>query len=302
MLHHVSSRWLTHQSAVKCIVKQWSTLYSYFKHLPNKDKVIIQKEQYKEIMRLLENPRCHFQLEFIADIAVMYNNFLWTFQYEDQLVQVLYAVVNDLVRSLMLRFVTTAVVATKTGQELVDLDVHELKNIGDHLTKLRSTDATKKSIVENNKGAARWHSNHCASLLHAKRPILAEECTSNKYRLGRSMRWTFSSRVWGTTIDCYVVSSSEMSVLMDEWKLYSVNDRPKNWYRMDLFQTPESDDCIERTKLIVQNWWLLSKGSGDAKAAGEMKHEDDNWSPSCIALFLCTLWKCPEISYILYSH
>jgi hypothetical protein len=145
MLRHVPSRWLTLQPAVKRILEQWRALHSYFKHLPNTNKAVQQNGQYKEIMRLLENPKCAVQLEFIADVAVVYNNFLRRFQSEGPLVHVLYAAVNDLVRTLMLRFLTTAAVATKTGQELVDLDVREAKNWRS-LKEIEIGEGTKKAL------------------------------------------------------------------------------------------------------------------------------------------------------------
>ena len=48
----------------------------------------MQNGQYNDIMRLLENPNCHVQLEFIADVAVVYNNFLQIFQHEGPLIHV----------------------------------------------------------------------------------------------------------------------------------------------------------------------------------------------------------------------
>ena len=105
----------------------------------------MENGQYNELMRLLENPRCRVQLEFIADVAVVHNNFLRTFQYEGSPSQVLYTAVNDLVRTLMLKFVTAAVVVTKTDQKLMDLDVREKKNWRP-LHEVEIIEATKKSI------------------------------------------------------------------------------------------------------------------------------------------------------------
>ena len=59
---------------------------------------------------------------------------------------------------------------------------------------------------------------------------------------------------------------------MDEWKLYSISVIPKDWYAMDLFQTPESDDCNERTLNLSRFDGYLAKVLEMWNAADEMKY------------------------------
>ena len=71
---------------------------------------------------LLVNPRTRVQLEFIADIASVSIKFLTLYQTEGLLVHLLHSSLSDLVSMLLLRFMLTAVIETKTGYDLVDLN------------------------------------------------------------------------------------------------------------------------------------------------------------------------------------
>lgn len=157
MLHHVLHRWLTLQPSVKHTLEQCSTLCSYFKYLPDKDKAVLQNGQYKksnEIIGKCKMPRsAGFYCTCHTTVTVMYTNFLRRFQYEGPLVQVLYAAVDDLVRTLMLRFVTTAVCWNENWSRAHEFGCTYL-NIWRPLHKLEIYEATKKFVVKNKKGAA----------------------------------------------------------------------------------------------------------------------------------------------------
>ena len=71
---------------------------------------------------LLVNPRTRVQLEFIADIASVSIKFLTLYQTEGLLVHLLHSSLSDLVSMLLLRFMLTAVIETKTGYDLVDFN------------------------------------------------------------------------------------------------------------------------------------------------------------------------------------
>ena len=75
--------------------------------------------KYKEIMLFLNNPRTYVQLVFIANVALVFSNLLQIFQHEGPLIHTLYFALNDLVCTLMLRFVNTAVVGTKMADDLM---------------------------------------------------------------------------------------------------------------------------------------------------------------------------------------
>ena len=118
LLHHVSSRWLSLLLAVTRILSQWTALSSYFKHLTDNDKTVGSNDNYKAIMHLMDNPSVFLQLLFIADIAPIFSDFLRFFQTEGPLVHLLHSALSELIRKLLLRFVTTAAVGTKTGERL----------------------------------------------------------------------------------------------------------------------------------------------------------------------------------------
>jgi len=78
---------------------------------------------------LLNYPRTYIQLVFIADVASVFSNFLPMFQHEGRLIHTLYFALNDLVHTLMLRFVNSAVVGTKMAGDLVAIDVNDITNL-----------------------------------------------------------------------------------------------------------------------------------------------------------------------------
>jgi len=94
---------------------------------------------------LLNNPRTYVQLVFIADLVLVFSNFLQIFQHEGPLIHTLYFALNDLVCTLMLRFVNTAVVGTKIANDLVAININDIKNLRT-LEDMEIGEATRNSL------------------------------------------------------------------------------------------------------------------------------------------------------------
>lgn len=141
-LRHTPSRWLTLQPAILRILNQWAAIKAYFSSRHQEDET---NEHYRATRRLLDSPLTHVQLQFIADVAPMFSQFLQLFQREDPLIHIICAEMNSLVRKLMLRFVKTDVVGSKSGDELAKVDVKELKNLRS-LDDIEIGEATRQSM------------------------------------------------------------------------------------------------------------------------------------------------------------
>ena len=129
LLRHVPTRWLTLLPAVLRVLSEWPAITKYFKDLPTEDKTVEKNEQYKEIKRLIDNPRTYVQLQFVADVCPMFTRFLQDFQHEGCMIHVLYPALRDLVVTIMLRFLKTDVVGNKTGRELQNINVRDVNNM-----------------------------------------------------------------------------------------------------------------------------------------------------------------------------
>ena len=137
LLRHVPTRWLTLLPAVVHVLSEWPAITKYFKDLPAEDKTVEKNEQFKEIKRLIDNPRTYVQLQFVADVCPMFARLLRDFQHEGCMIHVLYPALRDLVVTIMLRFLKTDVVGNKTGIELQKINVRDVNNICCHWSKLK---------------------------------------------------------------------------------------------------------------------------------------------------------------------
>ena len=280
LLRHVESRWLSLQPAITRILSQWLAITKYFKHLPDSDKSVEKNGKYKEIMLLLNNPRTYIQLVFIADVASVFSNFLQSFQREGPLIHMLYLALNNLVRTLMLRFVNTAVVGTKMASDLVAIDVNDVKNLRT-LEDMEIGEATRNSLSklkpEKHKGILldiRKFLSTAVQYLQTKLPLTNDtlrnlQCLQPTAR-SKPESETFIRRL--ATKLRQVISQEEVSVVTDEWKLYSVDDIPRSWYCVeDSAEDVSCGACNERPDMSVDQYW--AKVLAMRTAAGDLKYK-----------------------------
>jgi len=281
LLRHVESRWLSLQPAVARILSQWPALLEYFKHLPDSDKSVEKNGKYKEIMLLLINPRTYIQLVFIADVASVFSNFLQMFQREGPLIHTLYFALNDLVRTLMLCFVNTAVVGTKMAGDLVAIDVNDIKNLRT-VEDMEIGEATRHSLSkikkEQQKGVLldmRKFLSTTVQYLQTKLP-LTNGTLRDLQCLQPTARSKPESEVFIRRLARklpQVISQEEVSAVTDEWKVYSVDDIPRSWYCVE--ESAEDAICDaanDRPSVYpVDQYW--AKVLAMRTAAGDLKYK-----------------------------
>lgn len=257
------------------------TVLQYFKHLPDSDKGVEKNAKYKEIVLLLNNPRTYVQLVFISDVASVFNNFLQMFQREGPLIHTLYFALNDLVRTLMLRFVNTAVVGTKMAGDLVTIDVNDVKNLRT-LEDMEIGEATRHSLSkvkkEQQKGVLldmRKFLSTTVKYLQTKLP-LTNSTLRDLQCLQPTARSKPESEVFIRRLAKklpQVISPDEVSAVTDEWKVYSVDDIPRNWYCSEERAEDASRDATDERPSIypVDEYW--AKVLAMRTATGDLKYK-----------------------------
>jgi len=232
LLRHVPSRWLSLQPAVVRIVSQWSAIKSYFKHLPEDDKAIEKNDHYKAFQILLDNPQTFVQLQFVSEVAPLFSGFLEMFQHEGPMVHVLYTALCDLVRKVMLRFLTTDAVGTRSGKHLLEINIRNMANMRP-IDQLEIGECTKKAMTavkkEQHKGILMDMRNFyiCGAEYLLKNLPLSNTVLKDLSCLQPSARSEAESegaiRRLARKLP-QVILDDEVSIVSDEWKLYALDD------------------------------------------------------------------------------
>jgi hypothetical protein len=131
LLRPVSSRRLTMEPVCQRIIDQFEPLKKYFLNVLPKSansKASCTLDRYKRIKAVMEDSSTLAYLHFIVYLSSCVTPFLTLFQTEDPLVHILYDSSNDLVRSLMLKFMKRESVEGKTDQQLCDVKCDDVQN------------------------------------------------------------------------------------------------------------------------------------------------------------------------------
>jgi len=130
-LRPVSSRWLSMEPVCRRLIEHFSTLKKYFiTAIPksSNSKLLCSGEKYKRITAVLSDPSSLVYLNFIASFASSFTPFLTLFQKSEPLVHILYEKLNELVRTLMLKFMKSDIVGAKEGQDLNKVNCYDSNN------------------------------------------------------------------------------------------------------------------------------------------------------------------------------
>lgn len=130
-LRPVSSRWLSMEPVCRRLIEQFPVLKKYFMTtIPQatNSKSICSGDRYKRIKAAVSDPVTLVYLNFIAFVASNLTPFLTLFQKDEPLVHVLHEKLNELVRTLMLKFMKADIVGTKEGKDLVNIQCDAADN------------------------------------------------------------------------------------------------------------------------------------------------------------------------------
>ena len=103
-LRHVSSRWLTLESAVARINDQWEVIKQYILTLPSSNKSCESSSRYRSIRRNIEDETFIFTLHFITSVSPLFARFLTSFQSQGPLVHVLHISLVEMVKAILLHY------------------------------------------------------------------------------------------------------------------------------------------------------------------------------------------------------
>jgi hypothetical protein len=201
------------------------------------DKTVEKNDKYKLIRTLIDNPRTLVQLKFLASVSPLFTRFLTVFQQEGPLVHVLHSSLCDLYRMLLLRFIRSECVNNKTGKDLKEIDVRSAANLRP-LSEMDIGETTRQTLdtvkQEKHKGLLmdmQHFYKTCAESLRSSLP-LASTLLQDLHCL------TPQARSQPESENCIrrlaqklpqVVDDNEVTTVLDEWKLYSVDDIPVEW-------------------------------------------------------------------------
>jgi len=127
----VSSRWLSLGVVCERLIEQYPAMTTYFlKTFPGKtiNKAACAGDRYKRIKAALEDESTIVHLNFVAFLASSVTDFVKLFQRCEPLVHILYDKLNELIRRMMLKFLTSDVVKDKEGVDLIAINCSDGDN------------------------------------------------------------------------------------------------------------------------------------------------------------------------------
>ena len=126
----VTSHWLSLGAVCQRLVEQFPAISTYFlKTLPeSKNKTACVGDQYKRIKDALVNEATIVYLHFISFLAASLTDFVKLLQSCSPLVHILYDKLNELLCSVMVKFLKFDLVQGKHGSDLVDLKCDQADN------------------------------------------------------------------------------------------------------------------------------------------------------------------------------
>lgn len=117
----VASRWLSLGAVCQRLFEQYPAMSVYFlKTLPKgHNKAVCTGDRYKRIKDAMEDESTIVYLQFVSFLASSLSDFVKLFQTSEPLVHILYDKLNELVRTVMLKFLKAELIQDKEGAELV---------------------------------------------------------------------------------------------------------------------------------------------------------------------------------------
>ena len=125
MIEHVSTRWLSLESAVSRVLQKYAALKSYF--LSSDDSTA----RFRRLQQLFEDPMTEVHLSFYQAVLQQFVNVNKFIQLENPLIPVLHDVLHDFLKKLCCRFLNVRRVK-EVGVELIDYndDLAKVTNTG----------------------------------------------------------------------------------------------------------------------------------------------------------------------------
>lgn len=125
-IRHVSTRWLTIGPVCDRIIEQFEVLKKYFlKECGGQES---NSERYVRIVAFLKKPSTILYLNFISYLASLFKPYMLLLQKETPIIHLLYPKLNEFVRSILSKFLKTAVVGEKKGTHLIEMLPDDAKN------------------------------------------------------------------------------------------------------------------------------------------------------------------------------
>ena len=262
---HTEVRWLSLGPAIKRILEQWDAIVHFVTELAKDSSRSPKSVAYKRVYMMLgtkERGTTKVTLEFLRDVMPVFEKFLLLFQKASPVIHVVYDNMCDTLLKLMRRFMKPQTTEKKYGAELVSIQCTDTKlqlvdkelTIGDATRKALATlqsDKQKHAML-----GIRAFFSTTTSYLQQKLPLSNDllrqlGCLNPKKRDRKSTVTSIES------ITCALQPKVNVSEVLDEWKLfqvdndvpvYSASDRIETFWNK-VFQI-HSDDGDARYKVL----------------------------------------------------
>lgn len=231
-LRHVDTRWLTLGPVCDRLIEQYEVLKQYFlKELVVRNQGNIALERYNRIVNWLKDPCTLMHLHFISYLSTLFKPYMLLLQKETPVIHILYSKLNELVRSLYLKFMKTKVVGDRKGFQLTDINPDDGENwveckkivIGHAATNIASDFDLKKSFFLSIRSCYITISKYLVQKLPITDPFLNDvQCLSPVNRKKVSSKGSASRLPQYVPQVCKTVNMSDR--ISEEWLLYMCDD------------------------------------------------------------------------------
>ena len=129
----METRRLSLVPALEKVLERWEVSKEYFlEYLPKQkgfEKGAANNERYKQISMLFKRENVILvHIAFLIDVAIPFQKFLTTFQFEGPLIHILFKELKSLLKSIMLRFIDPKIIEGKSGADLAKIVVDSQEN------------------------------------------------------------------------------------------------------------------------------------------------------------------------------
>ena len=127
---HTEVRWLSLGPAINRILEQWDGITPFVTELSKDQKKTPKSSSFKRIYSLLgpnDKGMTKACLEFLSDVAPVFEQVLLIFQKNSSVVHILYDTLCESLLKLLRRFIKADAVEGKYGSELITIDCKDIK-------------------------------------------------------------------------------------------------------------------------------------------------------------------------------
>lgn len=246
-LRHINARWLTLVPALERVLLRWDDAKKYFvtflpfkkeykRHLPKNERFKRISQAFKEDERLNL-----LQIEFLKNVAPIFTKFLTMFQTDGPMIHIMHHELRAILVTIMGRFLNADLMKVKKSKDLKTINIEDANNqlslekmdVGDPVRKLLSKCSLSKKTeyLKTMQSALIAMTRYLQQKLPLDSTLLNDLMCLNPLLRGKSP----SDHILRIArLMPHVISEESISLLRDEWNLYTADeDIQESWFMDD---------------------------------------------------------------------